>query len=279
MRCFASGADRTGSDEFFGIGRHGRPPEPLFKEGQCAPKPRMAGNPGGVSPLKDRRSHHLGNKQPVGWTTLWNRLVPLGPLDHTLDLPPCCSNHTGGWHYGASRSVLHRESKLTWQRVRFDVLGSRSIGERKVEPPQEQCPPGLARVEPTGRTEVREVLMVRPHNEGMSGSLKPVPPLLKSQDDRQQLPVPDVIVPLCQRELAGEEGTRVLFKVRGGALIEHGPHPGVGSIYLHDKLWSRVWVNKNRCRWKQQLKFCSAGDHTKGILTEVSWVRGVATLL
>ena len=98
--------------------------------------------------------------------------------------------------------------------------------------------------------------MVRSHNEGMSGSLKPVSPLLKSQDDRQQLPVPDVVVLLCWRELAGEEGTRVLFLVRGGALREHDPHPGVGRIYLHDELRSRVWMNKDRCRRKQQLESC-----------------------
>ena len=56
MRSLTAGADRTGGHEQLGVCRHGGPPEALLQESQSPVEIRVAGNPGCVSPLEDRRS-------------------------------------------------------------------------------------------------------------------------------------------------------------------------------------------------------------------------------
>ena len=58
--------------------------------------------------------------------------------------------------------------KLTREGIRLDIPGAWPVGEREVEPAQEQSPPSLARVESAGSTEVRQVLLVSPNNKRVS---------------------------------------------------------------------------------------------------------------
>lgn len=61
---------------------------------------------------------------------------------------------------------------------------------------------------------------------GFCSLSKPVTPLLQSQLDGQQFPIPEVIVALCWGEMPGEESARVQLLVFCRTLGQDGPHPG-----------------------------------------------------
>jgi len=80
------------------------------------------------------------------------------------------------------------------ERVRFPITTAGTIRQRVAEPAEEQRPAGLAWIEPASRAEVREVFVISPYKKRLLAAFKPVPPLLKSQNHRQQLTVAHIII-------------------------------------------------------------------------------------
>ena len=99
--------------------------------------------------------------------------------------------------------------ELTGQGVWFDIPCTWAIRQGEVKAIKEQRPSGLTGVQPFGRPDVLEVLVVCPYNKRMFCPLQPVPSFLESQLDSQYVPVSDVIISFCWGQFAGEKGTRM----------------------------------------------------------------------
>lgn len=70
---------------------------------------------------------------------------------------------------------------------------------------QEEGPSRLPSIQALGPAEIGQVLVVSPHNEGLSCTLLQVAPLLESQHQGQELTVSHVVVPLCLGEAPAKE--------------------------------------------------------------------------
>ena len=82
--------------------------------------------------------------------------------------------------------------------------------------------------------------MISPYDEGMLRTLQPMSPFFQSNLDRQQLTVPNIVVPLGWRKLPRQEGTWVELVVLIRALGEHRSHAIIGGVHLHHKLPARI---------------------------------------
>lgn len=100
-------------------------------------------------------------------------------------------------------------------------------------------------VEPSGRVKVRQVLVVSPNEEWLLGTLQPMSPFLKSQDNCKKLLVSNVIITLCWRETPNAKSTGMELVCRRMALGEYGPLAGTQGIHLYHKVtsWARMLRN------------------------------------
>lgn len=107
----------------------------------------------------------------------------------------------------------------------------------------EQCPASLAGIELFCPSDVDEVLMVSPHQEGLCGPDQEVPPLLQRPLNGQKFPVSNSIAAFSGGELPGEEATKMelLIQTRLG---QNGSSSHLWGIHLHDK--GLGWVG---CPW------------------------------
>ncbi len=78
--------------------------------------------------------------------------------------------------------------------ISFNVLTSRTVRDLETETGEEQGPSGLPRVETFGFLEILQILVVGDHYKGVLSTLQPMPPLLQSELDGQQLPITHVVV-------------------------------------------------------------------------------------
>lgn len=117
--------------------------------------------------------------------------------------------------------------ELTGQGIRLDIVGPRTVGEGKVKPGKEEGLAGLAGIEPLGRANVFEVLVISPYQKWDLGPLQPLPPLLQLHLNRQQFPISNVIISFSWRQAKGEKGTGMELVVGGRALGKHGPHTNI----------------------------------------------------
>ncbi len=77
--------------------------------------------------------------------------------------------------------------------------------------------------------------MIDDYGEGVLGSLQPVSPLLQSQFDSEQFPVPYVVVALRRGKLPGEESARMETRRLSVVLGQHCSHAGGGGVHFHNK--------------------------------------------
>ncbi len=106
----------------------------------------------------------------------------------------------------------------TRESVGLNILGPRPVREGEVESAKEECPASLTRAQPLGRTDIFEILVIRPDQEGLRRPLQPVTPLTQGQSYRQQLSIADVIVTFCRAQTTREECTRVHLPIAEGTL-------------------------------------------------------------
>lgn len=81
--------------------------------------------------------------------------------------------------------------------------------------------------EPSGRAQVREVLMASPNEEQLPGTLQPTSPLLKGGYHCQNFPVTIIIISLCWKEMLGQKSTGMELVCSKMTLEECGPHTGI----------------------------------------------------
>ena len=132
-----------------------------------------------ISQLEERIAARLGN-----------HLGPGDPGVHRgLPAPPASAlpqqHMLGGEQSVAQPPLPQGQTDVT----RLDVPRARAVRQGEIEPPQEESPASLPSVQSFSGAQVREVLVVSPYQEGLSGPLQPISPLLKSQHHRQQFGV------------------------------------------------------------------------------------------
>lgn len=71
----------------------------------------------------------------------------------------------------------------------------------------------------------------------------PVPPVIQSQLNRQELPVANIIVPFCRWKLSWEECTGVESIFRSPSLWENCSYSNIRSIDL--QLLRRIWMDEH----------------------------------
>ena len=99
--------------------------------------------------------------------------------------------------------------RVTGESVRSSQEAVWDIDDLEIEVCKVKQPPSLAAVQVLGLTEVCQVLMICKNLNGKRGAMKIVPPGLQSVDDREELPVIDVVVTLSRNEQLGKVGTGV----------------------------------------------------------------------
>ena len=108
MGGLTAGADVTGGHKLPGVGFDGGPPKASTDKLHRPSGPRVAGQPAGVSPLKDLAADGRGDKQTVGWTP---SRIGVGALSHPYRRfdPPCDdTHHPGRREDGVYRGVIVR---------------------------------------------------------------------------------------------------------------------------------------------------------------------------
>ncbi len=187
------------------------PPETLTDGKQRSPNPWMADQPGLVPPLKDLRAQRLRHQQPARRTPLRHVHALTGLLYSPFDTPRKSPDH-----HPFRKDGLGRKLPL-WgpeqARESIDIFRPWPVREGEVKSAKEECPAGLARAQPLGRTDVLKILVIRPDQEGLRCPLQPVTPLAQGQSYRQQLLIANVIVTFCRAETTREKCTRVHLPV------------------------------------------------------------------
>lgn len=92
---------------------------------------------------------------------------PLWRISHVRD----ATTHGDG-------RMVSKALELTGQGIRFDVAGAGSVGEGEIKPGEEEGPLCLSGIESLSSSDVLQVLVVSPNQEGLLGSLQPVLPFL-----------------------------------------------------------------------------------------------------
>ncbi len=145
---------------------HGWPPKSLTDGGQRSPNPWMTGYPRFVTPPEDLRTQRSRHKQPTLRTPPWDLPLPHGLLYPPLDIPREGPHHHPLGENGVRSRIPPRTLEQTRKGVGLGVLGTRPIREGEVKPPKVECPAGLASIQPPGRTDIFQVLVIRPDQEG-----------------------------------------------------------------------------------------------------------------
>lgn len=89
--------------------------------------------------------------------------------------------------------------KLPGKRIRLDISRTTTIKQSKVKPKKKQRSSGLARIQSLGSTDMLQFLVTSPNQEWKLGPFKTVRPLLQGLLYREQLTVPEIIIPLHQQ--------------------------------------------------------------------------------
>ncbi len=199
------GTSVAGQHELSDICGQCGPPETLTDGKQCSPNPWMADQPGLVPPLKDFRAQRIRHRMDG-----FGRKFPLwGP-------------------------------ELVREGVWLDILG-RIPREGEVESAKEECPAGLTRAQPLSWTNVFEILVIHPDQEGLRWPLQPVTPHAQGQSHRQQLLIANVIVTFCRAETTTEKCTWVHLPVAELPLRKNCANPDVRCVDLDNELGLGIW--------------------------------------
>ena len=181
------GADLTCGYKLPGVSFEGGPPEVTADELSLPVGPRVAGEATGVTPLEDLASDHRGDKQAVRWTPSRVRLGTLGH-PHRRFNPLCDGTYHPGWGKDGdhTRTVAWGvRGEHSGKGVCPHVLGARAVGQGEIKPVEKQGPARLSGAQPLCVPNVRKVFMVRPYEDGVLGSLEPMPPLRQGGVDGQ----------------------------------------------------------------------------------------------
>ena len=144
--------------------------------------------------------------------------------------------------------------EMTGQGIGPDIFGTRAERQGEDESAEQEGPARLPGTEPLRIADVSEVLVVRPDENGVLGSLQPVPPLLEGHVDGQKFPVSHVIIPLGRGESSGQEGDRVDELVLLRALGKHGSDAYIRRIHLYDELLAGIGEDEHRSRGEEGLE-------------------------
>ena len=201
MGGLTEGADLAGGHKLPGVGFKGGPPEATADELRCPVGPRMTGETAGVTPLEDMGTNRRLGGTPPG--SSWVRWAIL-----TADSTPQVTTPTtraGGRMVSTAGPLLGGPTgEYSGKGVRPHVLGARALGQGEVKTAEEQGPARLSRAQPLRVPNVREVFVFGPYEDGVLGSLKPVPPLRQGGVDGQY-----VIILFRQGKMLGQERHRV----------------------------------------------------------------------
>lgn len=122
-----------------------------------------------MSPLQYLEANRLRDKQTVDGSVTRVRLVNLGVLHHLLN-SPAEYRDSSLWRKDRVRlSIGGTGGQLAGESIWYELSQTRTIRQDEVEPNEEEGPPGLTVVEPLGRLNIGEVLVVCPDHEGFSG--------------------------------------------------------------------------------------------------------------
>ncbi len=190
----------TGQHELSDICGQSGPPETLTDGKQRSPNPWMADQPGLVPPLKDFRAQHLRHQQPARRTPLWHVHPSTGLLYSPFDTPRKSPDHHPFRKDGLGCKLPLWGPEQAWESIGLDIFRPWPVREVEVKSAKEECPAGLTRAQPLGRTNVLQILVIRPDQEGLRWPLQPVTPLAQGQSYRQQFLIANVIVTFCRAE-------------------------------------------------------------------------------
>ena len=140
-----------------------------------------------------------------------------------------------------------------------DIFGAGTERQGEVESTEQEGPARLPGTEPLRIADVGEVFVVRPDEDGVLGSLQPVPPLLEGRVDGQKFPVTHIIIPLGQGESSGQEGNRVDELVLLGSLGQHGSDAYIRRIHLYDELSAGIGDDEHRSHGEEGLERGESG--------------------
>ena len=135
--------NRAGKHECPGVSVHHWPPKVPLQGGQGADHARVTGKARCVAPHQNLGANHTGDEETVrrAVTRIW--FGDLGLPDEGLDPPGDGSDPEAGRREDSgSRCVLRVE--LMREDVRFDVTGTRTVGEGEIKAPKKQGPSDLA---------------------------------------------------------------------------------------------------------------------------------------
>ena len=161
---------------------------------------------------------------------------------------------------GAAGQGIRSGKKMAWD---MDDL---EIEICKVEQPS--C---LATVEVLGLTEVRQVLVICEDLDGEGGPMEIVSSGFQGTDNCKELPVIDVVVPLCRNERLREVGTRMPIAV-GVCLEENGARGVLRGIGGNGEGFGEVREMEDGTRQEELLKLI------EGLLTSGSPVPAIVFL-
>ncbi len=212
------GACGAGQHELSDIRGQGGPPETLTDGKQRSPNSWMANQPRRMTPLKDFSAQRRRHRQPARRTHPRHLHPSTSLLYSPLDTPRKSPDHHSLRKDGFGRKLPLRGPEQTRESVGLNILGPRPVREGEVESAKEECPASLTRAQPLGRTDIFEILVIRPDQEGLRRPLQPVTPLTQGQSYRQQLSIADVIVSFCRAQTTREECTRVHLPIAEGTL-------------------------------------------------------------
>lgn len=120
------------------------------------------------------------------------------------------------------------------------ITRTRSVGDGKVEPAEEQCPPSLPWVQPfslwcrSGSCDPTKQQRSALAPQASAGGIRGVSN--SSNATSQELSVANAIIPFWRREFIWQKGTGMNHVIRGCALGELCTHNHVGSIHLNYEL-------------------------------------------
>ena len=148
-----------------------------------------------VSASREGHQKRQRMKSTVRWAPGWRlggppsrvRLGALGHPHRRFD-PPCDDiYHPGRGKDGVRRRTVAwgARGEHSGKGVRPHVLGAWALGQGEIKPAEEQGPACLSWAQPLHVPNVHKVFVVRPYEDGVLGSLKPVPPLRQGGVDSQ----------------------------------------------------------------------------------------------
>ncbi len=179
------------------------------------------------APLKDFRAQRLRHQQPARRTPLRHVHPSTGLLYSPFDTPRKSLDHHPFRKDGLGHKLPLWGPEQAWESIGLDIFRPRPVREGEVKSAKEECPAGLTRAQPLGRTDVLQILVIHPDQEGLRWPLQPVMPLAQGQSYRQQLLIANVIVTFCRAETTREKCTRVHLPVAEWALRKDCANPDI----------------------------------------------------